>query len=61
MPRDNVQQKEKANIDTDWTPFSDLAESKISHLQERIEVLRKSLKFFKKQQDDGVAFPKKSG
>lgn len=57
MSTDNVNGKTKANQDINWGVLIEHSESEIKVLQRRIEQLRKSSVFFKKQQSSGVPFP----
>jgi hypothetical protein len=57
MTVDNVQEKDKAKKDINWTILVRQSEREIKQLQARISRLRKSLTFFQKQADSGVPFP----
>jgi len=57
MSTDNVNGKSKANQDINWDVLIEHSESEIKVLERRINDLRKSSSFFKKQASNGVPFP----
>jgi hypothetical protein len=57
MSRDISQEKDKAKVDINWKVLIEHSESQIKHLQERLKAIRKSLSYFRKQEDCDVPFP----
>jgi hypothetical protein len=58
MSTDKSKSESKTNLDSGgWHVFIEHAESEIIACQERIAKLRKSLRFFEKQRDEGIQFP----
>jgi hypothetical protein len=60
MSTDKVKSKETANIDTTWSILAKLAEDELERLKEQQKTIRKSLKFFKEQDESGSPFPIKN-
>ena len=57
MSRDNVNNKEKPKQDINWNVLIEDSEREINICQNRLQTLRKSLSFFKKQAHSRVPFP----
>jgi len=57
MSTDNVNVEEKGKTDTTWSELIEGSELEIRACREKINALRKSIIFFKKQQSMGVPFP----
>lgn len=57
MSRDTVNSKDEAKQDIIWETLIARSELEISACREKIKILSKSLKFFKKQADSGIKFP----
>ena len=56
MSLDKVNGKDMSKKDIDWTDLIAYSEDEIRVYQAKIKKVRKSLNFFKKQADSGVAF-----
>jgi hypothetical protein len=57
MSRDIVNIEQKTKQDITWKELIQHSESEISACRLKMERLRKSLKFFRKQAENGVPFP----
>ena len=57
MPIGNVNDEHNTKQDITWDVCAKQAENEIEACREKIAKLRKSLRFFKKQAEDGVPFP----